>query len=61
MTEASQSRWMCLDRSEGSVVLARQLHVELSGHGCYYYYYYYLYLFIFYFFIIIIIIIIKML
>ena len=29
MTGASQGRWMCLDRSEGSVVLARQLYVVL--------------------------------
>ena len=29
MTGAFQARWMCLDRSEGSVVLARQLHVVL--------------------------------
>ena len=27
MTGASQARWMCLARSEGSVVLVRQLHV----------------------------------
>ena len=29
MTGAFQARWMCLDRSEDSVVLARQLHVVL--------------------------------
>ena len=29
VTGASQARWMCLDRSEGSVVLARQLHEVL--------------------------------
>ena len=29
MTGASQAHWMCLDRSECSVVLARQLHVVL--------------------------------
>ena len=29
MTGASQACWMCLDRSEGPVVLARQLHVVL--------------------------------
>ena len=29
MNGAYQARWMCLDKCEGSVVLARQLHIVL--------------------------------